>query len=397
MKKIISFSLSCILLFTGCTNDTEYSIKEPSNRVISSLHNTYKNGIVYTDGNILNFIEYTSFNNIPLCNKPNCLHNDSSCIAKVAKTQGSTPSVVYKDKIYYFTSSSEITESKDEKSTNYSIKCDLNKIDLHTGTNEKVCTFSDMEAITSSQIVLENNKIYFIANNGSIQNPSGAWYYFSSGGRQNLCSVNLDTGEFHDYGQINDNKKMATTLFSIGEAVFGINGQISIDGFFNDLIYMHYYYADSAEIVYNNLECSVYDENSIFHRENVTFDINSNQFSTDSNFDISCTNDKYCIYWDNNLNKYISKTHNDKIEMDMIQKCDGIEIYDDTIWCIKDSNYVSFYNLDKKQLFQIAEKYKEKNMQIIDKQNNQYIIHYYDEKIGQNVFERIPESDLCGS
>ena len=398
MKRILFFVILFTLLLTGCTNNKEYSIKAPSNRIISSLHNTYQNGIVYTDNNILCFLDYDSFRGVPLCNKPNCLHNDSSCIAQTAKVKGSTPSLVYRDNIYYFTSSSNIIEGRDGKSTNYNIECDLNKINLHTGYIEKVCSISDMEATTSSQIVYINGTMYFIANNGSIQTESGAWYYFSSGGKQHLCSINLDTNEFYDYGQINDNEKIASTLFSIGEAVFGINGQVIIDGFFDNQLFMHYYYADNSEIVYNNLDCSVNDEHSIFHIQNVIFDIKSKEFHNDSNSsNVICTNDNYCILWDSIQNKYIARTNNNEIILDSLKKCDIVEIYEDTVWCVKDSSYSCFYNIKKQELYDINEEYRRKDIQIITKKDDKYIIHYFDESSNKNTFENVSEHDLCGS
>ena len=47
--------------------------------------NTYQNGVIYTgsegSSTAAYFLDYESMQAVPLCNKPNCAHKDTSCLA----------------------------------------------------------------------------------------------------------------------------------------------------------------------------------------------------------------------------------------------------------------------------------------------------------------------------
>ena len=70
---------------------------------------------------------------------------------------------------------------------------------------------------------------------------------FSTAGKQWICSVNLDTGDLTNYGRVNEDEKVDTTLFSVNNSSFGINGNVRIDGVYQNKIYMHYYYVNDED------------------------------------------------------------------------------------------------------------------------------------------------------
>lgn len=343
------------------------------------------------------FLEYKTFTDTALCNKPNCAHKSSDCIAQIVTNSGfsSTPPIVYKDNVYFFTSTQNIVDSKDGKSTSYDIQCKLHKINLHTGEAKVVCTFTDMEANTSPNVFLQNEILYFIANNGSLQTPSGAWNYFSTAGLQYFCSVNLETGEFTNYGQINDTEKAHSTLFTIGESAFGINGNVSLAGIYDNKIWLYYYYADSAEDLYqilNDTGEAPDNSNPIYHRENITFDLDSKKLEASSQPDADCIGDGYYIYWNSNQKQYLAKQGDKEIPLQNFPKANILQIYNDIVWDLQDTK--SCYNLKTGVISELSDKYKDKEIEIVGTENESFIIQFYESDSDKTTFEIVSESDL---
>lgn len=397
-KAFTSLFLSSLFL-VGCSqasNESKYSIDIPVKSVLSTLNNVYQNGLVYNDGNTAYFLSFDEMQGVPLCNKPNCDHKKNSCISKLVTNENTTPPIIYHDMVYYFSYTDSIVGGEDDKATDYQIESTLKKVDLHTGEIEEVCTFSDMEASSDDSLILSDNMLYFVANNGAVQSDDGTWNYFSTAGRQSICSVNLETGDFQNYGRVNEDEKVATTLFSVGNSTYGINGNVKIDGTNNGKIYMHYYYAVDIDSLleyfeqYNIFPDS--DDDSLWKRENVVFDTNTNKIIMDSADEISAATDDFVIYW--NGNNYVQKQKDNVTELENISKQWKVEIYNDTVWFIgEDMKYNEIRNLKTGKNYQLKKEYKDKNIHITAIIDNNYIIQLTDEN-GTVTFSKLSENEL---
>lgn len=397
MKKMIPIVL-LLTIFTGCTNSatrTDYSIKSPQQPMLSTLNNIYCNGLVYNDGSTAYFLSFDEMQGVPLCNKPNCSHDNSNCISKLVNNETTTtPPIIYHDSVYYFSYTDKIVDSEDGKNTEYEIESALNKADLHTGEVKKICAFSDMEASSDDVLILLDNTIYFIANNGSIQSDDGTWDYYTTAGKQYLCAVDLQTETFQNFGQINDDNKVESTLFSMDGASYGINGNIRIDGFHDNKIYMHYYYVENQEELFD-----YFKENNIFPdsddsswgRVNVIFDLNSKNFTTENTNEVITANENYFVYW--NGEKYIEEQKDATKEINIAKQWKA-NIYDNMIWFIdKNLAYTEIYNLSNNEVYDIAEEYKSKDFYVSAKVGQDYIIQVSDEN-GAVTFQRVSEDKL---
>lgn len=392
---IIMFLVS-LISFTGCEKRSDYSIETPQEGIFSQSKNLYNNGLIYINGNMAKFLEYKTLTDTVLCNKPNCNHKSGDCIAQIATNSGggSTPPIVYNDNVYFFTSVENIVDSEDGRSSSFDIQCKLHKINLHTGESKIVCTFTGMESRTSSNVFLKDEILYFIANNGSIQTSSGAWYYFSTAGLQYFCSINLENGEYKNYGQINDNEKAHSTLFTKGESAFGINGNVSLAGIYDNKIWLYYYYTDSAETLYQILSNTgeVPDiSDPIFHRENITFDLSSKKLEKSLQPDSACIGDGYYIYWNSNKKQYIAKQIDKEEPLQDFPKTNTLQIYNNIVW---DLDTGLCFNLKTGVMSELSDKYKTKKIEILGIINDRFIIQFYESDSDKTTFEIVSEADL---
>lgn len=397
--KLIFLFIIGILSVTGCTaNKDSYSIQTPENSIFYSAYNLYDNGFIYINQtNAAEFIDYETLVNTPVCNKPNCRHNDDYCISKLVTSEGNLP-IVYHDSVYYFTFTDEIIESKDGRSTSYDIQSQLNKIDLHSGKRETVAEFSDMEATSSNALYLENGVLYFIALNGSLQDNTGAWYYFSTSGSQYFCSIDLNTGKFVNYGQINNPEKAKSTLFCVeGGGQFGAGGNVIVDGIYDNKIWMHYSYADSADAIYTEYKKTGNfpgNDSPIMHRENVVFDLDTKKIEVSDKPDAACIGEGYYIYWDDNKNGYISEKEGKEIILEGFSKTfytSYLRICNNILWNLENEKC---FDLKNGTISEFSKKYNDKGVDIYCFKDNRYIINYYDEASKKIVFENVDEADL---
>lgn len=401
MRKISVLILS-VLLFTGCSNNVNknnYSIGEPLQSTISNYSNSYTNGVLYNNNDSLCFLNFAVMNSTPLCNKPGCNHKKSDCISKLIINNGttSTPPIVYHDNIYYFSYTDKIVEGKNNNKTSYEVDGELQKIDLHTGEVKTVCSLNNMEAASTDNLVLTDNLLYFITNNGSLQNEDGTWQYFSTAGKQWICSVNLDTGELINYGRVNEDEKVDTTLFSVDNSIFGINGNVRIDGICKDKIYMHYYYINDQDSF-----LKYFEQNNTFPDSDekmwatsyVTFDIESNEISMDVSQETIIATKNHCIYW--NGKQYVDENGEYRNELKDISKAKYAAIYDDVMWFSdKTMKYSDIVDLNTGNVYQLNPKYKSLNFRVLAKLKNEYIIEIFNDDSSVS-FEKLLESDLIG-
>lgn len=211
-KKILAIMITTLML-TGCgnnnvNNSNELSSNNKSNHssdliFIKSGSNEYKNGCVYGE-NPAKYLDFGTLESSPLCAVPNCTHKDSNCLAKYV---GNTP-IFYNNYIYFFeTNGGDCRETPD--GIEFFINSRLKKASLNSSEIETVCEFHDSAPVMSPMgIVLNNNEIFFVTDD---LNPKkgeyGGYDWGNSGGNHCICSINLDTGEYTNFGSIYDGDK----------------------------------------------------------------------------------------------------------------------------------------------------------------------------------------------
>lgn len=399
MRKKLAFILS-VLLLTGCSNNmskSDYSIGEPIQSVISSYSNSYTNGTLYNSNDSVYFLNYDLMISTPLCNKPDCDHKKSDCISKIITSDSttSTPPIVYHDKVYYFSYTGKIVQGNNNDETTYKVDGKLSSIDLKTGEVNKVCLLDDMEASSTDNLILQDNLLYFVTNNGALQATDGTWQYYSTAGKQWICSVNLDTGDIMNYGRVNEDEKVDTTLFSVDNSSFGINGNVIIDGIYQDKIYMHYYYISDQDSFlkyfeqYNTFPDS---DEEMWKTSYVIFDIETSTISMNVSKETITARKNHCIYWDGK--QYVDESGGQCNTLKNIPRYKHATIYDDIVWFSNlQRQYTKIIDLNTDKIYQLKSKYQSKNLRILAKINDNYVIEVFNED-GSISFEKVSESTL---
>lgn len=202
MKKIIFLSI-ILLLLCGCTaKNVENTENDNVVHYISWLTNYYENGIIFGNDTTM-FLDFETMEKTVLCSKPNCNHSGGDCIAKKMGDR----IAVYDGYAYFFEASYGVDETTDGRK--FRINSKLQKASLSTSEIGTVCTFTDRYPASSDGMILYNGDLYFIGNDlnprydefGNITGSSDA------GGIHSLCSIDLDSGKYTNYGSIYDGDK----------------------------------------------------------------------------------------------------------------------------------------------------------------------------------------------
>ena len=169
--------------------------------------NTYQNGVIYTgsegSSTAAYFLDYESMQAVPLCNKPNCAHKDTSCLAFQC-VQDSIMPFVYQGMVYWFHTDSKITDSDDGRSTAYQFQTTCYCGNMTTGEVESFVEIPDVSMKDAIEFVISNHTLYIIGCDCAYQEEDGSWTEMSRIGDQYLYAINLDTADVKNYGLIND-------------------------------------------------------------------------------------------------------------------------------------------------------------------------------------------------
>lgn len=173
--------------------------------VFAFLGGNYENGLLYNTGGgetIEYYLDYETLEKSPMCAVPNCTHTISSCLAK---EMGVNP-VIYNDYVYYFSCMHGFREVPEGHQFYMSSK--LYRARLDSSETELVCEFSDCEPDDwNSAFILMGNTLWFIGDDKNIKETelSKESHYMPSSdtpGAHFMCSIDLDTGEYINHGQI---------------------------------------------------------------------------------------------------------------------------------------------------------------------------------------------------
>lgn len=226
MKKIACCTMAMLLL-SSCNSKTEenYSLAENYDNIyVAEYADNYLNGRIVdgsADGNVNTpaaYVDYNTMEKTILCSKPNCVHNNTSCPANV---MGTAP-ILTENSIYYFDVSYGVVEKK-YGVKELEIKSRLVKMALDTAEIETIAEFNDCVPDNSRGFILYNNRIYFTGDDfAPTTDEYGGFFYSNIGGTHYLCSIDLETGEYINYGNIYDDKMYEGANCSSSARILGI-------------------------------------------------------------------------------------------------------------------------------------------------------------------------------
>lgn len=202
-KKILSIALAALML-TACGEKKEKP-KSDVHLIISG--NTYENGMIYNAGTwpneTIRFLDFTSLETAPLCAVPNCTHSSSSseCLTRVVKDN----CMLVDDYLYYFVTNGqgglgEMVATPDGYA--HRMESKLMRVSLDSSETETVCTFTDSLVRSEEDFLLIDETMYFITFDPDPKYTENGGYegFGDGGGYDFLCSININTGEYTNYG-----------------------------------------------------------------------------------------------------------------------------------------------------------------------------------------------------
>lgn len=279
MKKVLVYCLIFCLTFCSCGKKENKT--DNTNVFIKSGADYYQNGIIMGDETAM-FLDFDTMEKAPLCAVPNCTHSSSDCLAK---NVGKMP-VFYDEHIYYFCSNGgNVRETPDGQE--FFIDSRLMKASLSSSETQVVCEFNDcVPLINYDAYVLHNNELYFIGDDcNPVKGEYGGYSWGNSGGCHFICSINLDTGEYTNYGSIYDGDKEYEGA--------DYSSCAGIEGVYNNNLYIRYSFIKDNEA----LQSGNADIDNLYERLNFEFDFSTkNLKETDMPFSRYMTDNIYTYY-----------------------------------------------------------------------------------------------------
>lgn len=194
--KRISALIICICLILSLCSCAEKGKSKGSDRpnLISFFDNVYDIGEFYMDfQDRICFGDLGSLVSLPICSKPNCLHDSPDCGA--VGLPMTTVMIYYGDNLYYFLDT--IVQKKDG-GNEYEYSCELYKCSLNGENRKKIDTLpSGFASDYSISRILDGSTLYFIAAKPTLENGSVSKnmpYY--------LCKYDLAADEFSEIAKL---------------------------------------------------------------------------------------------------------------------------------------------------------------------------------------------------
>ncbi len=233
-RKVFLTAFIVMMLLTGCGEKAKSEKRSIVNNqkseamYIDPYENIYDDGLIYVnDGNPKRYLDFETMENTVLCSKPNCNHSTSECIAKIV---GKTP-IIYGDYIYFFSVQDGINETSE--GDEFFIKSKLMRVSLTNSEIEKVSEFTDCEPREYDGCIILDGKLYFTGDNmNPTKNEYGGISYANGGGIHYMCSIDLESGKYTNYGSIYDGDKQYEAADYTSSA--------HVTGYFNSKIYIQY-------------------------------------------------------------------------------------------------------------------------------------------------------------
>lgn len=225
---IVLITLLFSFVFFSC-NDKSSNIKnESASFWIDSIVNNYGNGRIYGEKPV-RYIDYDTMKSTVLCSKPNCTHQSSDCIANII---GDTP-MLTENGIYFFNTVVEFEESNNGNRKQV-INSKLCKVSLDSSEIKDVAEFNDCAPREYDGYVLYDNKIFFTADDlNPTEDEYGMIMSQNVGGKHFICSIDLNNGEYTNYGEVycgkNSEKDSAAIIEGLYDSKLIISYQYRLD------------------------------------------------------------------------------------------------------------------------------------------------------------------------
>lgn len=239
MKKIISV-LSVFFLFlssVSCESKKE-NLTDNSNKIkyITRLDNSYDDGRIIgasaqASNCNLQYLKYQDMSTTALCSRPNCNHKTDECVAKQI---GSCP-ILKDDYIYFFDSKSEVIERKDGQRV-FEIDSRLCRLSLDSSEIETVAEFTDCVPREYDGCMLIGDVLWFTGDDmNPVTDEYGVIFTSNVGGTHYLCSIELETGSYTNYGSVYNGEN------------YDKSSHASILGYYNSNLLINYEYETSPD------------------------------------------------------------------------------------------------------------------------------------------------------
>ncbi|MCR5707056.1 MAG: hypothetical protein K6G82_02150 [Ruminococcus sp.] len=199
-KKLFSLALSGVLILTGCGGSIPADTDDDNVHFYSFFCRDCEVGAAYTVNNyhsaVTMFLDYASMETAPLCAVPNCNHQDSDCLAKNAEYP-----IIFGEDMYFFRSKYGVEETK--KGREFRMHSAFRKASLDNSEISTVCEFTDAIPRNDESMIICGHKLFFIAYDPDAEiDDYGGLSVKSGGGHDFLCSVDLVSSEYKNYGSI---------------------------------------------------------------------------------------------------------------------------------------------------------------------------------------------------
>lgn len=309
MKHGIRFAILLIMMsfFTSCGSNDNTLNNENVNiqGYIDANRNLYNNGRIYSDTKAT-YTDFETLETVPLCFKPNCDHKESGCIANMV---GRCP-FIYNNYIYYLNYEDGVNETGNGK-REYYMNSKLNRISIETSEMETVSEFHDSLPIIDDGYYIKGNEFYFISTDmGAYEDEYGSIHVSNVGGTQFLCCINLDTGEYINYGSIYDGDKQY-------EGANHSRGAV-IQGGKNSKLYIYYSYQEKTYTVeeLQEMQAASINIDDTFTNLNFEFDLNTKTLSQSNLPYASYVDDDSYVCYDYEKDKAIVYDCGNEYELD---------------------------------------------------------------------------------
>lgn len=346
MKKIVPCILSVLLLFCSCGDKSKTNGN--SWRFISSydLYESSKKGtFVITTLERLDFLDFTTMQESPVCDKPDCQHSNSSTCQAFNKDNHP---FIYKDKIYFF----KITDRykvKDDDSDNerYTMDTQLWQCGVNGSDEKKLAEFKGLICENYNKCILVGDKLYMTPVTTSFDKDNNELEPSTK-----LISYDLANNKTED----------------MGELVKGYNSGATQEGLWDNKIILYISkckenlpYMERVEkyAKENNVSkdeaMNKINEQEYFDRSMMEYDLNSNSVNDCDLPQPLGISEKYYFYNDGNDLMYMTQDGK-KNKIKDITNTNGMKLYDNYAVITKDGGNMYLFNYDTQEVKKIKTK-----------------------------------------
>lgn len=276
MKKAISMLLSMTTLVTAvsCSN------KDKAENTFSGEQFNCFTEVRMDDGLLIRdsaeypiILDYDTMESAILCNVPNCSHTTSSCVALFLKDSTQLP-ITYNNCAYFFSNTFAFADGENGKRV-LDMSTTIHKYDFNKMEMTKLGKIEGYNAdCDGSGSYLIGSEFYFTTNNGDPEyDVAGNVVTSTNGGQAKLYSINLDTEEITDYGEVFDYEEYKAKYPSQS---------------------IHTYFCGkSNDKLFFRISIGL---GSVFRREVFTFDLKTHKIEKYGDMLAECVGEGYLVY-----------------------------------------------------------------------------------------------------